>query len=436
MTTPKKSPRVGIIGLGFIGLPLALSYARQGAQVIGVDVDQGLINAINKGKTPLQESFAGQTIESILQDQMAAGRFRATTSYEEAAERVDHYMVTVGLPVIAGRPSLDPLLAASRSLGQVLKEGDLVILRSTVVPKTTEERIRPVLEETSGLSAAGDFDLAYCSERIAEGRAFQEFVEMPLAVGGIRAESTERAAELLAFVTQADIHRSTILTVETAKILENLQRDINIALAQEFAQVADGLGIDTYELIRIANTHHRVNLLNPGPGVGGYCLPYALHYLLPAARACNIPMPLSELARSINDQTPRRIVDRLETLLDRAGYPLAKSKVAVLGLAMKDHSSDDRESPALKIIEELEAREATVNAYDPLVPDQYPTRVSTLEACTREAHALVIAANQSIFEAIDWNAVWSAMKPRGVVVDTRHLLAPDDIPDGMTAWFI
>ena len=427
-----QSPKMAVIGLGFIGLPLALSYAMKGCQVVGIDIDEALVRDINRGVTPLQESHRGQDIDQILQEQLDLGTFRAVTDYAGPA-RVDNYILTVGIPITGGKPDMSHLESACRSLAGVLKEGDLVLVRSTVVPGTTEDVVRPLLE-SGGLKAGRDFHLAYSSERIAEGRAFEEFIHMPLAVGGIDDASLDRGTELLSIVTEAEIHPTEIRVVETAKILENMQRDINIALVQELARFAEHAGIDTYEMIRIANTHHRVNLLTPGPGVGGYCLPSALYYLAPAAEQVGVDLSLSFLARSINDRVPVKLADVLENLLGEKDRDITGARVAVLGMAMKDYSSDTRQSPALELIGELADRGADVRVYDPIAPQPIAQRVDSLDACVADAHALVLAARQRPFDNLDWNRVVVRMAPDPVLMDTRNAI-PRNLT-GATLWRI
>lgn len=427
-----QSPKMAVIGLGFIGLPLALSYAMKGCQVVGIDIDEALVRDINRGVTPLQESHRGQDIDQILQEQLDLGTFRAVTDYAGPSQ-VDNYILTVGIPITCGKPDMSHLESACHSLAGVLKKGDLVLVRSTVVPGTTEDVIRPLLE-SGGLQAGRDFHLAYSSERIAEGRAFEEFIHMPLAVGGIDDVSLERGMQLLSVVTEAQIHPTEIRVVETAKILENMQRDINIAVVQELARFAEQSGIDTYEMIRIANTHHRVSLLTPGPGVGGYCLPSALYYLAPAAEQVGVDLSLSFLARSINDRVPVKLAEVLQDLLGEQNRDIDGAKVAVLGMAMKDYSSDTRRSPALELIAELADRGADVRVYDPIAPEPIAQRVGSLTECVADAHALVLAARQRPFDKLDWNRVVVQMAPDPVLMDTRNAI-PRNLT-GVTLWRI
>ncbi|WCK53738.1 nucleotide sugar dehydrogenase [Aneurinibacillus sp. Ricciae_BoGa-3] len=414
-----KSLNIAVIGLGFIGLPLSLSYARKGANVVGIDVSEPLIRDINQGISHHLEYFEGKSLADILKDQLAAGRFKATTSYEEAASQVNNYIITVGIPVKNGDPEMRYLTAACESLVGVLKKGDTVILRSTVIPGSTEDLVKPLLEK-SGLKAGEDFYLAYASERIAEGRAFEEFINMPLAMGGINEESAKRAHEVLTFVTEAEVTISDIKVVETSKVIENVQRDVNIAMVQQFARFAEKAGIDTFELIRVANTHKRVNLLTPGPGVGGYCLPNALYYLLPKAKEIGVNLDLLETARQINDSVPRILVNMVGEKLSEAGKTLAGSKVAVLGLAMKDFSNDDRISPPHHLVQLLEEAGAHVAAYDPAVPARYPYKVDSLGDAVSGADALIYVTVQEEFLEIDWDEVLGKMNQNPVLVDGKN----------------
>lgn len=412
--------RVAVVGLGFVGLPLALTYAMKGANVVGVDALPRVVDEINAGHSHHLESYQGKTLPQILREQIDAGRFRATTSYQEAAAVVDHYIVTVGLPVHNGDPDLGPLKSCAQSLGSVLKKGDTVMIRSTVVPGTTEEVIKPILEEVSGLVAGEDFYLTYCSERIAEGRAFEEFIHMPLVLGGINEQSAVKGKELLSVISETEVTISDIRVVETAKVIENIQRDVNIAMVQEFARFAESFGIDTFELIKVANTHTRVNLLTPGPGVGGFCLPNALYYLQPKAQELGVGLPLLQQARKINDGVPEVLIGMLEDALKAKGKTLAGSRVAVLGLAMKDFSNDDRVSPVHDLVKSLLAKGVEVRSYDPAVPSHYDHKVGSLDEAVRGADALILTAVQKEFAEADWAALASQMADSPILFDTKN----------------
>lgn len=386
---------VCIFGQGFVGLPLTLSFALRGCKTIGVDVDDILIANTNKGLTHHTEKLYDITIQEILKMQLKNGKYRATTDAKKAVKKCNNIIVTVGIPIHDGKYIMDYLESAAKVIGKNLKKDDLVVIRSTVIPGTTEDFIMPILENESGMRAGEDFYLAYSSERIAEGKAFDEFANMPTLVAGINEKSFERAAELLGVVCKAQIVKaSCIKAVETSKVFENVQRDVNIAMSQEFARFTEAMGVDIFEVVALANTHKRVNLLTPGPGVGGYCIPNAYHYLKPKADELAVDLDILKLCRDKNSKLPEFIVNKIEELLKKQGKELKNSKIAVLGLAMKDYSNDDRISPPVDICKLLIEKGAIVKAFDPVVPTNYDFKVKTEDEALKNADAVVTLTKQ------------------------------------------
>ncbi len=411
--------KIGIFGLGFVGLPLALSYAIRGCQVIGVDVDQNLVNELNRGVTHHLEKYHDTPIQEVLAEQLHNGRFRATTDAREAMSQCRYFIMTVGIPVVEGNHDFSHIESCSRAISSGLKKGDLVLVRSTLVPGMTRGFIMPILEET-GLKAGEDFYLAYSSERIAEGKAFDEFENMPSLVSGINETSAEEARRLMSIVTK-ELHLATsIEVVESSKVMENISRDVNIAMVNEFARFCEALDIDVFEVIRLANTHKRVKLLTPGPGVGGYCIPNALHYLTPKADELGVPLKLLRTARKINNDIPVFVASLVTKNLP---VPASEAKVAVLGIAMKDYSSDDRLSPALEVIRLMQMSGIKVSAFDPAVPSNYDFKVESLEEAVRDAHAVVVLAKQDGIGYNNFRLFRQLMSKAGtpVIVDTKNL---------------
>lgn len=429
---------VCIFGQGFVGLPLALSFAFRGCNVIGVDVDDILVAQTNKGLTHHTEKFHGITIQEILNIQLEAKRYKATTNGIKAVKECNNIIVTVGIPIKDGNYIMDYLEGACRTIGQSLKKGDLVIIRSTVIPGTTEEFCMPILEEESGMKAGEDFYLAYASERIAEGLAFDEFANMPTLVGAINEKSLKRAAEVLGIVCKADIVPATnIKAVETSKVFENVQRDVNIAMSQEFARFTEALGIDIFEVVQLANTHKRVNLLTPGPGVGGYCIPNAYHYIAPKAAELEVAMDILKLSREKNAKLPEFMVNKLEELLNSVGKRIKGSKVAVLGLAMKDYSNDDRISPPVDICQMLIERGAELRAFDPVVPTNYDFKVSTQQDALKDADAVMILAKQEEILLDDMEKIAELTSDGCIVIDTKNIVDKYDVEKvGLKYWRI
>lgn len=418
---------IAVFGLGFVGLPLSLCFTLAGCRVIGVDVNPDLVEEINSGITNHQEQYRGIPIQQILRQELSQGSFRATTDPREALESVQDIVVTVGIPVVGGEPEPGPLAACLRSIAAGLKPEDLVLVRSTLVPGMMRNLVKPILEE-SGLKAGDDFYLGYAPERIAEGRAFEEFVTMPVVVSGINIDSLEEAAALLRVITRAEIvPAASFEAAETAKLVENISRDVSIAVVNELSTVTQALGISVFEVVRLANTHKRVKLLQPGPGVGGYCLPNAYHYMAPVAREAGVDLELMRAARRVNDLMPRRVADMALRLLP---VPPAQARVAALGLAMKDFSSDSRSSPALRVVGYLREAGVTVRAFDPVVPRTYSFQVASLDEALEGAHGAVILAKQKGSTIEDPEVFARLLDPAGpFVLDTKNIYgnpAPKD----------
>jgi UDP-N-acetyl-D-mannosaminuronic acid dehydrogenase len=429
--------RVCIFGQGFVGLPLTLSFAFRGCNTIGVDVDENLVRQTNDGMTHHTEEFHDVTIKEILNIELENGRYIATTDGAEAVRRSNNIIVTVGIPIKEGQYIIDYLKSACETIGSNLKKDDLVIIRSTVIPGTTEDFCLPILEEASGMKAGQDFYLAYASERIAEGLAFDEFANMPTIVGAINEKSLERAIEVLSIVCKAEVIPATnIKAVETSKVFENVQRDVNIAMAQEFARFTEGLGIDIFEVVKLANTHKRVNLLTPGPGVGGYCIPNAYHYIQPKASDMNVSMDILKLARAKNALLPDFIVKKAEELLAKSGKSLEGSKIAVLGLAMKDYSNDDRISPPIDICNMLLEKGAEVKAFDPVVPTEYSFKVNSQDEALRDSDLVMILAKQYAFN-LDLNRFKLFMSHNPICMDTKAIIEQNNaVEAGFEYWRI
>lgn len=420
----KKSPNknVCVFGQGFVGLPLTLSFAFRGCNTIGVDVDDVLVAQTNKGVTNHTEKFNDITIQEILNIQLENGRYRATTNGDKAVKESKNIIVTVGIPIKNETYIIDYLESACRTIGRNLKKEDLVIVRSTVIPGTTEEFCLPILEAESGMKAGEDFYLAYASERIAEGVAFDEFANMPTIVGAVNEKSLKRAIELLSVVCKAEVIPATnIKAVETSKVFENVQRDVNIAMAQEFARFTEGLGIDIFEVVKLANTHKRVNLLTPGPGVGGYCIPNAYHYIEPKAKDMGISMDILKLARHKNAKLPEFMVNKAEELLKSVGKELKGSKIAVMGLAMKDYSNDDRISPPVDICNILVEKGVDVKAFDPVVKTNYEFKVETQEEALKDADLVMILTKQK-YMRFDLIGIKKSMVRNAILMDTKGII--------------
>jgi UDP-N-acetyl-D-glucosamine dehydrogenase len=354
--------KVGIVGLGYVGLPLAVAFAEAGHEVVGLDADPRKIDALNEGRS---------YIEDVPSDALAAldGRLSATGRTADLTS-CDAVLLCVPTPLTSSRePDLSYLVDAATSLAAVLQKGQLIVLESTTYPGTTRERLLPILEE-SGLAAGRDFHLAFSPERIDPGNQTHTIKTTPKIVGGLTEACTERAAELYAPICDEIVRVSGPEAAELAKLLENIFRSVNIALVNELAMLCERMGIDIWEVIDAAATKpFGFMRFDPGPGMGGHCLPVDPFYLAYKAREHDFYTEFIELAGKINQNQPLWCVQRIERTLSDAGKPTRDAKVLLLGVSYKSGVGDIRESPALKIIRLLRDRGAEVSYHDPHVPE-------------------------------------------------------------------
>ncbi len=358
-----RTARVGVIGLGYVGLPLAEVFARAGFRVTGFDVDESKARMIAAGK-----SYIGDVGDDEVRAQVEAGRLAATTDFDGLRE-MDAILICVPTPL---RKTLDPdisyVVGATREIRERLRPGQLVVLESTTYPGTTDEVIQPMLEET-GLVAGEDFFLAYSPERVDPSNPVYKTENTPKVVGGITPECTEVARQLyLAAIPQ--VHPvSSARSAELVKLLENTFRLVNIGLVNEMALICERLGLDVWEIIEAAATKpFGFMAFWPGPGLGGHCIPIDPHYLSWKLRSLNYFTRFIDLASEINRGMPEHVIERLVLMLNEREKPLKGTRVLVLGVAYKKNTADTRESPALDVMLLLRERGAVLSYHDPYVP--------------------------------------------------------------------
>ncbi len=414
--------KVAVIGLGFVGLPLSLTYTLHGIKVYGVDINKEYVENLKNGHTHVYEEYNGKHIEEILKESLKNGLFVPTTSLEDGLKEVQNIIVTVGIPIENDNEvKMEAFVEAIKNIGKNLKKGDMVLLRSTVPPLTTKNIVKPILEEESGLEVGKDFYLAYSSERIAEGRAFEEFQTMPVAVAGMDSESTKRGKQLLELINPNIIEASTPEVVEISKLIENASRDVNIAIVNELSTLTAALGIDVMEVINVANTHKRVKLLTPGIGVGGHCIPFASKYIFYSSDKLSLEMPLLHAARSVNDSRPFDIVNRIEKTLKTLGKSIKEIKVAFLGIAMKDNSSDISESPAIKLKEIFKSKGAKVEYFDPKVNGELEDMKTNEYEVLKNADVVIIPIVQEEIN-YDINEWAKYIKKDAIIFDAKGVV--------------
>jgi UDP-N-acetyl-D-glucosamine dehydrogenase len=422
---------VSVIGLGYVGLPLAVAFAERGFPVVGIDVDEGKTDALNRGASYVQDipsARLGMLIES--QQDMGSeslptpGRFRATTDYA-MLDHCDAAIICVPTPLNKTRdPDVRYLIQAGESVAAHVHPGMLVILESTTYPGTTEELLLPMLSERRDERAwvvGQDFFLAFSPERIDPGRIDFTVENTPKVVGGITPACRDAAVALYAQIVEQVVPVSSTQTAEMVKLLENTFRAVNIALVNEAAIMCDKLGIDVWEVIEAAATKpYGFMKFTPGPGVGGHCIPLDPHYLSWKLRTLNYNARFVQLAGEINSEMPRYWVDKVQDTLNQAGKPLKDSRVLVLGVAYKKDIDDVRESPALDILELLRSKGAEVRYHDPHVAailhnGQGFSSEPDLDGALRDADCVMIVTDHS---AYDWPAISAQAK---LIVDTRHV---------------
>ena len=353
--------KVGIIGLGYVGLPLAVAFAEAGNEVVGLDIDSRTVAELNAGRSP---------VEDVDDAALAALAERLSMTTDAAELRAcDAVLICVPTPLANQRePDLSYILDAGRALAGILREGQIVVLESTTYPGTTRDRLLPILEE-SGLTAGEQFHLAFSPERIDPGRTDYTIRNTPKVVGGLTPACSERAVALYELICERVVAVSTPEAAELTKLLENIFRSVNIALVNELAILSDRMGIDIWEVVDAAATKpFGFMRFEPGPGMGGHCLPVDPFYLAFKAREYDFPAEFVELAGKINQQQPHFCAERIGRALNDVRKSVRGSRILILGVSYKAGIGDTRESPALRIIELLRELGGEVSYHDPHVP--------------------------------------------------------------------
>ena len=390
-----KFNKICVIGLGYIGLPTAATFAAHGLNILGVDIQPEIIETLNRGEIHIHEPGLREAFKKAHQ----SGRFKAALKPEEA----DAFIIAVPTPFKHDETGeyngasykladMRAVAAAAEAIVPFLKKGNLVILESTSPPRTTMDLVAPILQKSS-LKAGVDFHLCYSPERVLPGQIMRELIENARVIGGVTPESAQAGADLYATFVRGEIIQTDATTAEMVKLMENTYRDVNIAIANEFSRLADKFGVNIWEAIPIANLHPRVKILSPGPGVGGHCISVDPWFFVEAAPELT---PLIYHTRQVNDTQPRFVVD----IVQRALGPLKGKKIAVLGLAYKPDVDDLRESPAVEVVHLLQKEGADVLACEPFKPDAKLDGIviaPTLDDAIRSADALVLLVKHTQF---------------------------------------
>lgn len=356
---------VGVVGLGYVGLPLAVEKAKAGFKTIGFDVQQEKVDLVNQG-----HNYIGDVVDDDLVKLVNAGRLSATSDFSFVKD-VDFIAICVPTPLDSHQqPDISYVKDSTIAISRYLKPGTMVVLESTTYPGTTEELIKPILEEGSGLTCGEDFYLGFSPERVDPGNKQFKTKNTPKVVGAIGKDATEVIAKMYREVLVGDVHEvSSPAVAEMEKILENTYRNINIGLVNELAILCDRMNISLWEVVDAAKTKpYGFQAFYPGPGLGGHCIPLDPYYLTWKAREYGFHTSMIEASMMINDKMPEYCVDRAAKVLNRAKKALNGSKVLVLGVAYKADIDDYRESPAIDVIEILQREGANVDFFDPYIP--------------------------------------------------------------------
>ncbi len=361
-----KEITVGVVGLGYVGLPLAVEKAKAGFKTIGFDVQDEKVKLVNEGN-----NYIGDVVDSDLKALVESGMLQATTDFSFVKD-VDFIAICVPTPLDAHQqPDISYVKSSTKEISKYLTKGTMVVLESTTYPGTTEELIKPILEEGSGLKCGEDFYLGFSPERVDPGNLIYKTKNTPKVVGAIGKDATEVIATMYRAVLEGDVYEvSSPAIAEMEKILENTYRNINIGLVNELTMLCNKLGISMWEVVDAAKTKpYGFQAFYPGPGLGGHCIPLDPYYLSWKAREYGFHTSMIESSMMINDQMPEYCVERASKILNRQAKAMNGAKVLVLGVAYKQDIDDYRESPALRVIEVLKREKANVDFYDPWIAE-------------------------------------------------------------------
>ena len=420
--------KICVVGLGYVGLPLAIQFAQSGATVIGLDTDESKVALIQKGRSYIKH-IASETIAKVIESKCLS----ASTDFNNVRQ-ADGIIICVPSPLNKNRePDISFILETGRMIAPHLSKGTLVALESTTYPGTTDEDLRAVIEKGSGLKAGVDFHLAFSPEREDPGNPSSVVATIPKIVGGLTPACLERATQVYSIAIKELVPVSSCRVAEAAKLLENIFRSVNIALVNELKQVYAAMDIDIWEVIRAAKTKpFGFMAFYPGPGLGGHCIPIDPFYLTWKAREYGKNTRFIELAGEINTQMPEVVVNRVSEALNQAGKAVKGSRILILGLAYKPNVDDERESPSYVLMSLLNHRGAEVDYHDPYVPIIKPTRehsrwagkksVEWTRSNIEDFDLVLIATNHA---SINYQQLgeWAQC-----IVDTRNAMSGINIP--------
>lgn len=436
----QKNAKVALVGFGYIGTCIGAVIADRGFEVIGIDVRKSIVDEINRGVVSINEPGLSELVTKTV----AAKKLRATTDFS-AIQDCDAVVVTVGTPLGNNfDPDTRDIVAATESIAKYVRDGQLIVLKSTVPPRTTDDVVLPILKRD--VSNSVNFHLAFCPERLAEGRAIQEFKTIPVVVGGIDETSTEMASEFWRLILDIEtIKVDNAVAAELVKLADNLWIDLNVALANEVALLSEKLKVDALQVIEASNSlpkgQHHVNILAPSIGVGGYCLtkdPWFVHHL---GKGFGLDLKTPVASRTTNDNMPEYSFELVLKSLAEQGKNLAKCKVAVLGVSFKNNTGDCRYTPTKPIIERLEKSGCELAIHDPWVHEADAKTVTSLPfnpdllSTLKGADAVLFFTGHDEFKRVSIAKLRELVKPGAFLLDGRNFFPRAKIKEATEAGF-
>lgn len=396
--------------MGYIGLPTATMFSCYGHKVIGVDVNEKVVNNINKGKIIIEEP----NLEELVEDVVKKGNLIASISPKES----DVFIISVPTPIKDDKTSdMSYVISATKSIVKYLKKGNIVVLESTSPVGTTEEVVKPIIEE-SGLKVGRDIMLGYCPERVIPGKIIYELKNNDRVIGGIDKKSAEEIRKIYKTIVDGNIYLTDCKTAELCKLMENTYRDVNIALSNELLLICDKLNINVWEVIEYSNKHPRVNLHTPGPGVGGHCLAVDPWFIIEKEPELS---NIIKSSRLLNDSMPEYVYNKIDKILQKD----KSKKITILGITYKANTDDMRESPIIKLIDKLLKNNYNVKVFDPYIKDFQINCQSILEAC-KDSDLLILGVNHDYFKNLPLDEIKTTMKGN-LILDTRNFLDKEEV---------
>ena len=409
--------KICVIGQGYIGLPTATLFADNGCEVLGVDIEEDIVQSLNSCQIHIEEPG----IKELLKNAINKGLYRASLEPEKS----DVFIITVPTPYIKENYSCDLtyVIEACNNILKYLEKGNTIIIESTIAPLSTDNVIKPIFEN-EGFKVGEDIYLAHCPERVLPGKIIDELVHNDRIIGGVTSECSDKAASIYSIFAKGDLMKTEAKTAELSKCMENTFRDVNIALANELTKICSEIGVNALDVIRLANKHPRVNIHSPGPGVGGHCLaidPYFIYALAPDT--ANI----IKLSRDTNNSMPLFVSDYVNKILKKDNKD-EKVKIAVLGVSYKGNTNDTRESPAFEIINYLKNQGYEVSIHDPYVEnDEYVS----FEDAIKDAGSCLILSDHNQFKVLDYDYMLKNMS-NPVIFDTKNIIS--NVPESIKVY--